>query len=239
MEWFDNRKIPVTLELTTSNDMTWINMNNYKRFSNGGHSVLFSPSEKDTRYLVRTITRDKRAENEIAINNILKHIIDKNVNPHFCYTYAIYDGKHMSIEKIQNNEKPRSIKSSKNAKIKEIVVPIPKHGMYYQHVIERLDGDISCGKFNRLRLNTDLFIIQMYAAIYTLAKHNIRVNDIKSQNILFKEFSKPISLTYRIKDMYYTLSTKTVYIISDYGASSKYQDTRHFKNMIDLKMLFA
>lgn len=112
----------------------------------------------------------------------------------------------------------------------------PCHDVYHQ-IIERLDGDIRSFSVDILRETH--FLPQMLMGLVTLLRNNIRINDVKRENILYKHLDQPVGLVYIIDDETYTITTNTIYFYTDLGMSSPYYDHSPYiedqvKNLTDL-----
>src|SRR5579883_839734 len=85
----------------------------------------------------------------------------------------------------------------------------PCHDVYHQ-IVERLDGDIK--SFTVKALRETHFLPQMLMGLITLLRNNIRVNDVKRENILYHHLDQPVALVYNIDDETYTIITNTIYL---------------------------
>lgn len=104
-------------------------------------------------------------------------------------------------------------------------------------LIERMDGDIT--KLTIEELKETFCFEQLLFGLYCLIKNQIILGDVKQENILYKQFDTPFTLIYKLNDKYFTITTKILYIFTDFGKGKKmiYDDELNYINISDLNSL--
>lgn len=104
-------------------------------------------------------------------------------------------------------------------------------------VLERFDGDIV--KVSDSRLKSTGFYIQMLMGILTLLFNDIRLDDVKKENILFRKLSAETEICYLVDGSFYVVKTDTLYSFTDYGKATNYSpdSSRDIKNLSDLNSI--
>lgn len=150
------------------------------------------------------------------------------------------DPAHHYVTEIENNRRvTRAVMENINPHFALSYFITPCSDVYHQ-VIERLDGDIgSMRTFSPDYLRDTYFLPQMLMGLVTLLRNNIRINDVKRENILYHRLDQPVALVYIIDDETYTIITNTIYLFTDFGVSSPYYNRSphledRIKNLTDL-----
>ena len=101
-------------------------------------------------------------------------------------------------------------------------------------ILERLDGDIT--RLSREFLKKSKLYPQLLIGLLTLMTNDIRLNDVKPENILYKILDREVCLCYAIGGREICIVTDVVYIFADYGQAGRYtpDSENDIKNLSDI-----
>lgn len=154
--------------------------------SQGGYGCLYHPGIKcngnsmdDLRYATKLVVQDEVAENEVAVGNAVKNIVNYSVN-----FVPVIDTCMVNLGKVRRNN-PHALAecdvvSSSNKKTKFVLMKMPYiDSLYFYEYIANM-GE------NKKKIISCIFDTYNYLieSIERLVEHNIVHYDLKMQNIL-------------------------------------------------------
>lgn len=147
----------------------------------------------------------KIMDNSLLLRNILKDMS-------FAYDKEIEVTRSVS-DFVIRNVSPHFIISYK----------LIQHREDTYHIIERMDGDISnTALFNVGFMRDKKFMYQMMVGLLSLVNNNIRVGDVKRENILHKKLDHYVTLRYDINGVSVIINTDVLFFYTDFGRASEY-----------------
>ena len=90
--------------------------------------------------------------------------------------------------------------------------------------VEKFDGDIS-KIIGNVRQNNVNFI-QILTSVFCLMRKGVRHNDLKEQNILYRNLSEETTINYKLDGKYFSVKTNILLVLSDFGKSGKYPEAK-------------
>lgn len=103
-------------------------------------------------------------------------------------------------------------------------------------ILEKLDGDLTSLHHDRLKKARGSLYPQLLMGLLTLMTNDVRLNDIKPENVLYKILDREVCLCYVVENHTICIVTDVLYVLADYGQAGRYSpdSENDIKNLSDI-----